>query len=100
MSALIIPKDMARALQVLTGETRPDTALQLVIRDALAYRRERIEAGIRAFERKYGMTFEQYRQRWETEDCDEDYTWEAERDYLEWEGLVTSKSRLELAALA
>ena len=100
MSALIIPKDTARALQALTGETRPDVALQLVIRDALAYRRERIEAGIRAFECKYGTTFEEYRRRWETEERDEDYTWEAERDYLEWESLVTSKRRLEMVSLA
>jgi hypothetical protein len=41
------------------------------------------------------MSFEEYRQRWESEDRDDDYRWETERDYLEWEALVTRKRRLE-----
>jgi hypothetical protein len=34
------------------------------------------------------MSLEAYRAQWESEDRDEDYAWEAERDYLTWEGLV------------
>jgi hypothetical protein len=79
----------------LTGEPRPDVALLLVLRDALAYRLGQIEADLRAFETKYGMPFEEYRQRWESEDRDEDHRWASERDYLEWEALVTQKRRLE-----
>jgi hypothetical protein len=95
MSTLVLPKGPAQALWDLTGEPRPDVALLLVIRDALAYRLEQMEAGLRAFEKKYGTTFDEYRQRWESKDRDEDYRWEAERDYLEWEALVTRKRRLE-----
>ena len=95
MSTLVLPMDTARALRDLTGEPRPDVALLLVLRDALAYRLEQIETDLRAFETKYGMTFDRYRHRWEVEDKDEDYHWEAERDYLEWEALVTQKQRLE-----
>jgi hypothetical protein len=95
MPTLVLPKGTAQALQDLTGEPRPDAALRLVLRDALAYRLEQIEADLRAFEVKYGMTFDEYGQRWESEDRDEDYRWEAERDYLEWEALVTRKRRLE-----
>ena len=94
-STLVLPKGTARALRDLTGETRPDVALLLVLRDALAYRLGQIEADVRAFEAKYGMPFDEYRKRWESEDRDEDYRWEAERDYLEWEALVTQKRRLE-----
>lgn len=95
MSTLVLPKGTAQALRDLTGEPRPDVALLLVLRDALAYRLEQIETDLRAFEDKYGMTFDRYRQRWETKDRDEDYRWEAERDYLEWEALITQKRRLE-----
>lgn len=95
MSTLVLPMGTARALRDLTGEPRPDVALLLVLRDALAYRLEQIETDLRAFESKYGMTFDSYRQRWESEDRDEDYRWEVERDYLEWEALVTQKQRLE-----
>jgi len=70
-------------------------ALVLILKDAIAYRLERIEKELRKFEEKYGMTFEEYKQRWESEEREEDYSWEAERDYLEWEALMTRKRRLE-----
>ena len=95
MTTLILPKTTTQALRELTGESRPDVALLLTLRDAIAYRLNQIETELRAFETRYGMSFEAYRQRWETEDKDEDYEWETERDYLEWEALFTRKRRLE-----
>ena len=95
MADLMIPKGTAQALRDLTGEPRPDVALQLVLRDALAYRLQQIETGLRAFEAKYGMIFEEYRHRWESEDREEDYDWDAERDYLEWEALLTRRNHFE-----
>ena len=95
MSTLVLPKGTVQALRELTGETRPDAALLLVLRDALNYRLGQIKAELATFETKYGLMFDQYRQRWETEDRAEDYGWESERDYLEWEALVTRKRRLE-----
>ncbi len=62
---------------------------------ARSYRLQQIEAGLRVFEEKYGMAFEEYRQRWETDDREEDYQWEVEQDFLHWEALVTQKRRLE-----
>lgn len=95
MSTLVLPKGTVQALRDLTGEPRPDVALLLVLRDAVTYRLEQIEAELDVFDAKYGMSFDEYRQRWESEDRDEDYRWEAEQDYLEWEALVTRKRRLE-----
>jgi hypothetical protein len=95
MSTLVLPKGTAQALRDLTGEPRPDVALLLVLRDALAYRLDQIEENLGTLEEKYGMPFDEYRLRWESEDRAEDYRWEAERDYLEWEALVTQKRRLE-----
>ncbi len=94
-STLVLPRGTARALQDLTGEPRPDVALLLVLRDALAYRLGQMETGLQALEKKYGTTFDKHRKRWEIEDHDDDYRWEAERDYLEWEALVIRKRRLE-----
>jgi hypothetical protein len=95
MTTLVLPKGTVQVLRDLTGESRPDVALLLVLRDALAHRLEHIDAESRAFETKYGISFDEYRHRWETEDRDEDYRWEAEKDFLEWEALVTRKRRLE-----
>jgi len=93
-SVLTLPKNTASALRELTGESRPDVALLLMLRNAIAYEMEQVAAEARAFENKYQMTFEEYRRRWESEERPEDYRWEVERDYLEWEALVTRKNRL------
>jgi hypothetical protein len=91
---LQIPKTTAALLTELTGELRPEAALLLIVKDAVAYRLEKIAARLKVYEDKYGMSFAQYRQLWETEDRPEHYTYKAEMDYLEWEGLVTREKRL------
>lgn len=98
MSALTLPKNTARILHDLTGEERPDMALRLVLQDSIEHRLAQIENSQQEFRKKYGMSFDEYCQRWETDDRDEDYSWESERDYLEWEALITRKRRLEAAS--
>ena len=93
--ALQIPKTTTLLLTELTGEPRPEAALLLVLKDAIAYRLEKIAAGLSAYEDKYGMSFDEYKRLWETEDRPEHYTYEAEIDYLEWEALGTRQKRLE-----
>jgi hypothetical protein len=95
MSVLVVPKLTAQALRDLTGESRPDAALMLVMQDARAYRLEQITASLASLEAKYGMTFEEYRERWECEERDDDYRWDAEQDFLSWEALTTQRRRLE-----
>ena len=95
MSTLVLPKHTTQALRDLTGEVQPDAALVLALRDAFTYRLDQIQQELQAFETKYGMNFTEYRKRWESEDHPEDYTWEAESDYLDWEALVIRKERLE-----
>lgn len=95
MSTLVLPKQTTQVLRELTGESRPEAALNLALRDAFAYQLAQIATGLQAFEAKYGMDFTHYQARWEAEENEADYAWEAERDYLEWEALVTRKQRLE-----
>ncbi len=95
--ALQIPKTTTMLLTELTGEPRPELALFLVVKDAIAYRLEKIAAGLKAYEDKYGMSFAAYKRLWETKDQPEHYTYEAEMDYLEWEALVTRQKRLKNA---
>ncbi len=93
--AVRIPKATTMLLTELTGEPRPEVALLLVMKDAVAYRLERIAADLKAYEERYGMSFDEYKHLWETEDRPEHYTYEAETDYLEWEAMVTRQQRLE-----
>lgn len=92
---LTVSKSTTQALHALTGESRPDAALMLVMQDAHSYRLEQVAAGLRTLEAKYGMSFDEYRAWWEAEDRDEDYGWESEQDFMTWEALATQKRRLE-----
>jgi hypothetical protein len=93
--AITWPKETAQFLTELTGEPQPDMAMWIVLKDAIAHRWEQVIARERDYESKYGMPFEEYRRRWETRDTPADYSFESERDYLEWEALITRKARLE-----
>jgi len=91
---VVLPKETMRALTELTGESRTDVALTLMMRDYARQKLGEIDAALRRYEEKYGMSFEVYKRIWETEDREEQYTHQAERDYLEWEALVTRRKRL------
>jgi len=65
------------------------------MRDYARYKLDEIDAALHRYEKKIGMSFNAYKQLWETEDRKEHYTYEAEQDYLEWEALVTRRKRLE-----
>jgi hypothetical protein len=91
---MILPKETAQAIVDLTGEARVDAALTMMIRDYARQKLADLETGLRQFERKYGMSFDAYRHIWESEDRPEHYTFEAEDDYLMWEGLITRRNRL------
>jgi hypothetical protein len=93
--ALTLPKKTSQLLTTLTGAARVDAALALIMRDYAHYKLAEIEVALQAYEKKYGMSFTAYQQRWETQETDEDYTYEAEQDFLEWEGLITRRARLE-----
>ena len=91
---MILPKETAQALVDLTGEVRVEAALMTIIREYARQKLAELEAGLRQFESKYGMSFEDYRYIWKSEDKPEHYTFEAEDDYLMWEGIVTRRKRL------
>jgi len=95
MSAIVLPREMSKALTELTGEPRQDIALVLIMREYARHKLAEIEAAMKQFEQKYGMAFEAYKRIWETEEKEEDYTYEREQDFLEWEALATRYARLE-----
>lgn len=91
---LVLPKETSQALTELTGEPRTDLALAVVIRDYAKRKMEELVARMKQYEEKYGTTFENYRQKWETQEREVDYSYEAETDYLHWEALFTQHKRL------
>jgi hypothetical protein len=95
MSAVVLPRDISRALTELTGESRVDVALVLLVREYAHHKLMEINDELKQYEQKYGMPFEAYKRLWDSEDRPEHYAFEAEKNYLEWEALVTRRSRLE-----
>ncbi len=95
MSAMVLPKEISQALVELTGEPREGMALVLLMRDYARHKLEEIDTALKQYEQTYGMSFEAFKQRWETQDREEDYAYARESDYLEWEALVTRRKRLE-----
>lgn len=93
-STLILPKETAQALVDLTGEMRLDVALTTIMREYARQQLAELGNEMKKYERKYGMSFEAYRRIWNTEEREDDYTFEAENDYLLWEGAVTRHKRL------
>jgi len=95
MSAMILPRQISQALIELTGEPCEDMALVLLVREYARHKLAEIDAALKQYELKYGVSFEAYKQAWDSEEREEHYAYTTERDYLDWEALVTRRKRLE-----
>jgi len=90
-----VPKVALRALTELTGEPRFEVALRIALRDAVEHRLEKINEGIREYEQAYGMSFEAFEAKAHDGHIPDQFSYEIESDYLEWDGLVSRKRKLE-----
>jgi len=94
-STSTLPKVALKALTELTGEPRFDVALLIALRDAVEYRLEKIAEDIHEYEKKYGLSFKQFQARGQKGEIPDQFSYEVESDYLEWEGLISRKKKLE-----
>jgi hypothetical protein len=92
---LVIPKPTHNILRRLTGETRPDVALSLALKDLVRLRREQAIRVIGDFEVKYGLPFEQFARKWQAGEIPEAHTYPVEQDYWNWEAAVSDVQALE-----
>ncbi len=93
-NTMVLPPQTAQVLVDLTGETRVDIALTTIIREYGRQQLANLKKELQKFEHKYGMSFEAYNHIWNSEENENHYTFEAENDYLMWEGVVTRHNRL------
>ena len=89
-----ISKPVQRLLADLTGEARFDVALHLAVKDLIRLKLGEAERQRRAFEERYQMDFEAFKQAWDEGHVADKHTYEVERDYWEWEAAVTDEKRL------
>ncbi len=95
MTTLVIPKPAYNVLRRLTGESRPDIALSLAIKDLIRLRLESARATIRNQEQKYGLSFADFESQWQSDKIAEKYSLTVEQDYLAWESAITDVNALD-----
>jgi len=62
MNGTVTAEDV-KILKDLTGEDRLDAAVHMTLKDAVEHKLEKIEDGIKAFERKHGAKFNDFRNK-------------------------------------
>ena len=98
METLQIPNSMKEMLQFAEGKTMQEKLIRLLLSD-LENRFRSCTERLYEFEKKYGLVFQEFKEAWETDKIPEKYSYEIERDYMEWESsddehdLLLSKMR-------
>jgi hypothetical protein len=95
MTTLVLPKPAYNVLRRLTGESRPDVALSIALRDLVRLRLEAAQKTRRDFEQKYDMPFSRFDEQWQSDQIQGKYTQTVEQDYLTWEAAVTDINALQ-----
>lgn len=94
MSTMISPS-VLKALLDFTDEPRVDMAIRLALRDAARFKLRELESGLKRLEEKYRMTFPEFERAFNNEHIPDAFSYEVESDYLEWEGILSRKKRIE-----
>lgn len=92
---MLVLKNIEKVLTELTGDPRPEIALRLTLQDAIENRLNKIIQSIKNFEIKFGMNFSEFKIMWDRDKICNKYSYEIEKDYWEWEGLISRKRKLE-----
>jgi len=92
-----ISPSLLKLLFELTGSMDVNSAIRELFKDAVEHRLEKINKEIENFEKKYGMKFSDFKEAWEKDAILNKYSYEIEKDFWEWEGLISRKRKLEEA---
>lgn len=90
---MTIATNISKTLMEITGEPRIEIAILELVKDAIEHRIEKINAEIKNFEGKYCLSFEEFKNKFNSGKIPDSYSYGVETDYLEWEGLVNRLSK-------
>jgi hypothetical protein len=90
---MTIATNISKTLIEITGEPRIEIAILELLKDAIEHRIEKINAEIKNLEGKYLMSFEEFKNKFNSGKIPDSYSYSVETDYLEWEGLVNRLSK-------
>lgn len=92
---MTVTKSLEKILIDLTGEPMVEVALHVALKDVISHRLELIESGINKMEERYHVAFHEFKRKWEKGQIEQKYSHDVEKDYWEWEGLVSRKNKIE-----
>lgn len=93
--AIAIPKSTLKVLTDLTGEVIFKRALTATLKDSIEHRLEKIKKNLNTYQKNYGMEFDDFKILWEQGEIKNQSSYEVEKDFLEWEGLVMRNDKLK-----
>ncbi len=91
----VITKPIHRLLTDLTREPRVEVALPLAMKDWVRLKLWEARQQRQAYEDRYGMSFDAFKQAWLAGHVPDAHSYEVEREYWEWEAVVTDEERLQ-----
>lgn len=95
MTEVVLPRKIGNILLELTSTSDLDSALLSAMKDVIDHRIEKCEQEINAFETKYKMKFEDFKEKWNNNELlGNKYSYEIEKDYWEWEAAVSRREHL------
>jgi len=95
MSQVIeIDQDIYNTLVNAYGESELKKKLHLIILSGLESLLEKYNRTILEFEEKYGISFNEFENRWNKGDIKNPYSYEIESDFIDWEMLEMEKRDL------
>lgn len=90
-----ISKQTKKILIDITGEPQLEAAISMTLKDAAKYRLNEINKKIKRFCDKYKSDFKKFEKLWKEGKIKNKFSYNVEKDYLEWDSLVTRKDKLE-----
>ncbi len=86
MEILQIPDTVKEMLMYTEGKGIQEKLARLLMSD-LQNRLRSCTERLYEFEKKHSLTFKQFKEAWETDKIPDRYSYETEKDYIEWESL-------------
>ena len=86
METLPISNSLKEMLIYVEGKSIQEKLTRLLMND-LGNRLRTCTERLYEFEKKYQLVFNQFKEAWETDGSPKKYSYEIEKDYMEWESL-------------
>ena len=83
--SIVVTEKTRKILKILTGESRLDVAISLVIKQLIQFRMDATQARITVFEQTYGMSFTDFEEACKTGRLENSHLYEVEKDNWEWD---------------